>query len=866
MRSLFLVLLLISTVSFAQLPPQSLDHGATGLELQLRKLDNYHTVLHITAHPDDEDNGLLVELSRGMGVRTALMTLTRGAGGQNQIGDEQGIALSILRTEELTSMHRIDGAEQYFGRAVDFGYSFSVDETFEKWGGDEILRDIVYLIRKLKPDVIVCLAPRGGGGGQHHQASGVFSTQAFRMAADPKVFPDQIEKGLQPWQAKKLMSRAFRMSRSQIDPTKLIEVSTGKIDSLFGKTAYQMGREARSFHICQDMNRVPPLPGNTYSRFVLEDTVLPKDVLNENIFSGIEETLFDYLSEDEKQNNPIIKKQLIAYSDAVKSLKMNRNRTDMDGMIDPLHQCFSILQKTAATVENSGLSESGKQVLLVRLAYQREALQQAIVIAHEIEFHPIANVGEVTPGSRFKVSLHAYSSSMNHLNDPQLKLHMPDGWESSVNLQTEGELNPLQETEIVYDVTVPDDAHYRSVYWQYHPTASRYKWMKKDAGALPYAPPPLEAELSFRYNGNFISVKKPVLFRYVNPWGVGYKEKEVSVLPNLSLSINPEILVFTSGNSHQSKTVSVQVQSHQSGPVEADISLQAPDGWTVNPLSIPVQLNEAERNTTVIFEVEPGTKQGKFELQAVAISNGITFDEHVQTIEYQHTEKRFYITPSTVNVLVLPIQTEPVQVGYIMGSGDQVPQALEQLGCQVTMLDETEVTSGDLNQYNMIMLGVRAYLTRQDLRKHNARLLAYVHQGGTVFVQYNKYEFNDAQWGPYPVLVGRDRVTDENAPVRILHPNHPLFRFPNVIDESVWDDWVQERGIYFLGRRSDEYVDLLASQDPFPNNAGEKQGILVEAKYGEGKWLYSGLALFRQLPAGVPGSYTLLANIVGYSQ
>lgn len=864
MSLLFIVLMPYLVI--AQLPPQPLEQGAIGLGLLLRKLDNYYTVLYVTAHPDDEDNGLLVEQCRVQGIRAALLTLTRGAGGQNQIGDEQDIALSVLRTEELASMHRLDGAEQYFGRAVDFGYSFSVDETFEKWGREEILRDIVYHIRRLRPDIILCMSPRGGGGGQHHQASGVFSQEAFRLAADPNAFPDQIEKGLQPWQAKKLLSRAFRMSRSQIDPERLVEAPIGIFDPLLNHTAEQFGRIARSFHICQDMNRVSPLPGRAYSRYYLEDTTLPKTVLNENLFSGISASLFDYLSGDEQKVFPSFQTDLAQYRDLVAAARKTFSIDQPWNTIVPLHQCMPHLLSMIESVQSSNLSAKTKQDVLVRLAFQAQTLQQALILAHGIVFDAEANQGEVTPGGRLKVSLHAYNASPLALNEIQLSLHTPDGWQAEVNMKTPSQMEAYQETETVYDVTVPQNASHRSVYWQYHPTASRYEWIDDTSGGLPFSQPPLQAELSIVYAGNKVSVTKPVVFRYENPWGVGSKEKEVSVLPNLSLTITPNILVFSTENGNQSKTVSVQVQCHQDRPIEAEISLQTPDGWSVEPSSIPVKLNPSEKNTAVSFQVTAGNTAGTYQLAALAKSNGKIFNENVQTIDYQHIQKRYYITPSTVQALVMPIQTVSSHIGYIMGSGDQVPQALEQLGCRVTLLDEQAVTNGNLQEYDTIILGVRAYLNRSDLRKHNARLLEYVHQGGTVIAQYNKDEFNDAQWGPYPAQNTGSRITDENAPIQILQPQHPLFHFPNTVTDQDWQGWVQERGIYFLGRRSSEYVDLLASEDPLPNNAGEKTGILVEARYGKGKWLYCALGLFRQLPAGVPGAYKLLANLAGYSQ
>ncbi len=857
----------LSSLTFAQLPPRPLEEGPTGLGLLLRKLGNFHTMLHITAHPDDEDNALLVKLNRGDGARTALLSLTRGAGGQNQIGDEQGIALSILRTEELASMHRIDGAEQYFARAVDFGYSFSREETFEQWGREEILHDVVYFIRKLRPDVILCLPPRGAGGGQHHQASGILSLEAFHAAADANRFPQQIENGLHSWQPKKIYSRVFRWRRQPDGQEhKVIKVPTGIFDPLLGKTPYQYGREARRFHICQDMNRVSPLPGREYTDLYLEDTVLERPMPEARMFDGIPSSLFGYLLEREKEEHPSFKQLCDTYIQLVREAQSSFSIQNFWETIDPLHNCLSQVHTMIAYVNSSNLMLATQQTLLERLRYQQKTIEQALVLAHGIQLQAGANRSEVTPNSKFKVSLHAYNACPYPIKDIQFTLEVPEGWQAEINTQTETAFEPYHEVERVYDVTVPAGAVHRSVYWDYHSTASRYEWDQDALFGEPFVSPFLKAKCKFTYAGNDIAFSKPVVYRYENPWGVGEKAKEVSVLPDITLTVNPKVLVFADGSETEEKTVSVTVQSHRSDAFDAKVYLEVPDGWTVEPEMREVPFTAAERVQAVEFRIIPQDNYGTYSMNAIAEYKGNRYAESVRTIAYQHIQKRYHFTPSSAEVLVLPVETVDAHIGYVMGAGDHVPDALEQIGCRVTLLNESDVANENLDQYDLIMLGVRAYLTRNDLRKHNARILEYAHNGGTVIVQYNKYEFNDADWGPYPVQVSRNRVTDESAPVNILKPDHPLFNDPNKITRDDWNGWVQERGIYFLGNRDEKYVDLISSEDPFEYNPGEKKGILVETKYGKGRWLYCGLALFRQLPAGVPGAYKLLANLVGLSK
>ena len=400
--------------------------------------------------------------------------------------------------------------------------------------------------------------------------------------------------------------------------------------------------------------------------------------------------------------------------------------------------------------------------------------------------------------------------------------------------------------------------------WRDVAGADRFAALSGELFGLPARPPQVVARVAFESGSVPVAIRVPVEYRYEGSWVGTAKQKEVSVLPLASVTVSPEIVVFPRGQNPRRLTVSVVYRGEEAA--EFEVSLQVPQGWTVSPAGAPVSFS-GPGETRVEFEVSApdGAADGSYRLAASArpAAGGEPFSETVQEIAYHHIETRYLFRPAEASARVLDATVAPVTVAYVEGVGDEVAEAIAQLGLPLTFLDEQDLAEGDLSAFDTIVLGVRAYLARPDLRTHNQRLLDYVAGGGTLLVQYNKFEFNAGPWGPYPISVGRGRITDENAPMRVLVPDHPAFTGPNRIGDADWTGWVQERGLYFLAPGGDPaYRDLLASEDPFEYNAGEKRGILVEARHGEGRWLYLGLGLWRQLPAGTPGAYRLLANLL----
>jgi LmbE family N-acetylglucosaminyl deacetylase len=866
----------------AQLEPIPEDTGATGLALQLRKLSSGTSLLHTAAHPDDEDNGLLVLLSRGRGLRVFLLTATRGDGGQNEIGPELFEALGILRTEELMAVHRVDGAEQYFTRAYEFGYSFSVEETLRKWGKEETLGDIVRLIRTLRPDVVVSLPLTGEGGGQHHQTSAILTKEAFRAAADPARFPEQIAEGLRPWQPLKLYSRRAvgfgreRDREEKEDPASLVRIATGVYDPILGRTYHQMGSEARSNHKCQGMGQLRAPSGPHESVFKLEDSVLPSRPGEADLFDGVDVGL-DRLKDFADAS--FLAETVDALRAEVEAANASFEARAPWKTLPALRRGLALVRKLRSDVARSDLSPEAQFELEHRLRPKEEQFEKAIALAHGIDLRPTADRGEVARGGRFRVEVQVANPSPEPVEIRSIRIPAPPGF-LATELEDDNTKFPKlpaaiagdEKLEARFDVMVAADAEYDSPYWKRNdPAVDRFILLEPKYFGLPFRPPSVVATVALRSGDVDVSLTKTVQYRYSGRWVGGEKQKQVSVLPRVSVAISPGVVVFPLSSRADERTRAVSVTARYEGldPASGTLHLEAPPGFVVEPETAELSFERENQAVTVRFRLVPPAviEPGSYRIQAVARLGDEEFHESVQTIEYHHIQTRYLFQPAEARVEALDVQVARSRVGFIEGVGDELPVAIRQLGAELHFLDEEDLAEGDLSRYDVIVTGVRAYLNRQDLRAYNRRLLDYVEGGGTLLVQYNKLEFNEAQWGPYPKKVSNNRVTVEEAPIQILVPDHPVFNHPNRITAGDWGGWVQERGLYFLEEKGDpRYQDLLAAEDPWEFNKGVKKGMLVEARYGKGRWIYIGLGLFRQLPEGVPSAYKLFANLLSLGE
>jgi LmbE family N-acetylglucosaminyl deacetylase len=901
-----------------QLQPVAALRGEPALELALRKLDTVGSFMMTTAHPDDENNGMLAYFSHGKGFRTTLVTATHGEGGQNEIGPELFVPLAVLRTEELLAAHRFDGAEQFFTRAIDFGYSFSIEETFEKWGHQEILGDYVRMIRTIRPDVIVGFVFDGDGGGQHHQASTRLTLEAFRAAADPAKFPEQIKEGLRPWQAAKFYytagfgpsgtTRATGATGVEA-PTNLSFTGGDEFDAALGRTYNEIAGEARSMHKCQGMSQLLPLPAPTggggfggpggVRNYRLRDTVLEGGVARseKEMFDGVDTSLRSLL----RFASPSAEASASAKATADKTGDKGANApADLGPRLDTIAATVAEARKALASGGSVGaivplgrglrairdlraglgqLSEQARYEIDLRLAQKEDQFEQALILAADVRLEAIARDGLVPPGAEIAIQLMSATRS-NAIVTAQATAHGFIGGDAPCRMANAGGPNRLTCTVMT---AIPADARLTAAHFRNAPQGARYVFDPDVPFGLPFRPTPFTATFNLSIEGTPVNVTIPIQARSEGDIFSGEKRFEIHVVPAFAVSATPEIVVVSTANA-EPKHVRVTVTNHANGAASAEVALQLPQGWRATPATQPVRFSREDESMTVRFTLQPPAvsvlaaaamqpgpqkaqmaQKPSYTVRAVVTSAGKTYAQGYQVVEYPHTTRRHVLADAQVAVKALDVRVKPnLSVGYVMGVGDEVPAALEQLGVRLSMISPDELAWGDLGRYDVIMTGVRAYERRADLRAHNQRLLDYARAGGTVIVQYNKFEFNEAQYGPYPARVGRERVTDENAELKLLAPTHPVFNEPNQIGRADWTGWVQERGLYFLDRagRDPQYTDLVEFTDPFPNNQGAKRGALVEAKVGQGRWIYVGLGLWRQLPAGTDGAYRLMANLL----
>jgi LmbE family N-acetylglucosaminyl deacetylase len=916
MKRLLFVLLAVTAVGIsvprAQMRVTPVDElqGHAALGLTLRHLGNAGIFMMTTAHPDDENNGLLVMLNRGQGYRTALATATRGNGGQNEIGPEIFEALGVLRTEELAALHRFDGAEQYFTRAVDFGFSFSVDETFQKWGRDEIVGDFVRLIRTIRPDVMAGLSPTGVGGGQHHQASAILAREAFTLAADPTKYPEQIRDGLRPWQPKKLYymtNFGGPADPNAARPAHVLSIDLSGYDPLLGKTYTEIGTEARSMHKCQGMAQLLSLPGPMSSSYYLVESAIAGqlDRDEKTMFDGVDSSIDGLAQFAGAQPPRELVDGLNGVTAAVRAAQQAFETQGDGATLKPLTSGLHAVRALRSQLKTmSGVDDTARYDIDYRLAQKEREFQEAILLAGSVRLETLADDGVVVPGQPVRVSVIAANRGTSEVSVTRVAF---DGFDAagacnltavaSANIfgggpgggrggsnappQPRSTLRRDQVAQCAPSMTVPATTRVSEPYWHRAGDAGRYTFDQDAPFGLPYRPTPFHAQITLTLGGEEIVETMPVLYRYEGNIFSGEKRSELLVVPAASVQVSPEIAIIPASAARPRTTaagtgpraaaaasgreVRVTVVNDAKGASDSTVRLEVPQGWTVTPAQDVVKFAREDESQTVRFQVRPasGAAVGEYHVKAVVTAGGREFRRGYQVIEYPHIRRQHIYSDADVLLKIIDVKTAPnLRVGYIMGVGDQVPPALEQLGFNVEMLDADDLAWGDLSKYSTIITGVRAYERRADLRANNSRLLDYVEKGGTLIVQYNKFEFNQAQYGPYPAKVSSDRVTDEFAPVRQLDRDSPLFYTPNLINEKVWQGWVQERGLYFLGERDPRYKDLVALDEPFAYNKGEKRGALVQADYGKGHWIYVGLGLWRELPAGVDGAYELLANLV----
>jgi LmbE family N-acetylglucosaminyl deacetylase len=890
------------------------NSGHVALGLAIRKLGVSGTFLQAPAHPDDENNALFALFTHGMGLRSIDLQNNRGDGGQNEIGPELFRDLAVLRTAELLAAHRLDGAEQYFTRAIDYGYSFDPQEVIQKWGREDIVGDYVRLLRTLRPDVVLTMNIQGRGGDRAHEATTILFREAYYAAADPSQYPEQLREGLRPWQPKKLYfaapppppeapggrggagrgrgGNAAAPARTTPQPAaaspavKLTPVNTNVYDELLGRTYTEIGADARSNHKCQGMTNLPALPGFNNGRggagrggfgggYQLIDSTIPgeKDKTETSLFDGVDIRL-EGIAQYAGSNPPsALTSGLSAIAADAKMARSAFDSGNEAATAGPIEAGLAAIRNLRGQLAAMGLDDSARYEIDFRLRLKERDYEDAVIAAHGLSFDAVADDGLVVAGQPVKLSILATNRGASDVGVTAVSI---GGFDAPAACSP-GAVKKDAVYTCTSDAHVPKDArpttpYFHDNYWK-HPENQAIQIF--DPGVefgMPFAPTPFRVTFHIKAGEVEITHDVPVEFRYLKDIYLGDKRMELNVVPAFSVSVTPELAVIPAVRGATTapvkREIHVSVINGAKGAAEASVSLDLPPGWKATPAAAPLRFSHEDEALSARFEVTApaAAKVGQYSLRAVVTSPAAPnqkFSDGYEAIEYPHIQRRQVIKPAEVALKVVDVKVTPnINVGYIIGVGDQVPPALEQLGAKVSFIDEDELAWGDLSKHDVIMTGVRAYERRADLRAYNRRLLDYVSRGGTVIVQYNKMEFNQGTYGPYPAKVSGDRVSDELVPVKVLAPANPIFTFPNKIGPAAWAGWVQERGLYFLGEKDPKYVDLVSMTDSFKDNPGEKRGALVEASYGQGEWIYLGLGLWRQLPAGTDGAYQLLANLI----
>ena len=886
-----LALLTFTQISQSDTRPLPEDRGAVHLYQLLTKLTTTARFMQVVAHPDDEDGGMLTMEARGHGVSALLFTLTRGEGGQNKFGTESSDELGILRTLELLEADKYYGVQQRFSHVTDFGFSKTAEETFNKWHGHEIaLGDVVRAIRIFRPDVLTSRfsgTPRDGHG--HHQASAILAHEAFRAAADPNRFPEQIKQGLLPWQAKKLyLGNPPRMFQGLdvADSDYTVKLDPGEYSPFLGMSYTQFGLEGLAHQTSQGTGGIRVPPGHRYTYYKLIDSTVSKASSHEkDFFEGIDTSLVGLAARlgAEESKAPFLRPALVSLQKDVDEAVNAFSVKNPNACAPPLLRGRQETGKLIQQIEQSQLSAAAKEDLLTELRTKfdqfEDAANEALGIYFETTVDPPGlppgpsyfprmeqTLSIAVPGQTFTITARLYNRSNTAVAPGEFSVNVPKGW--TATLATPGDklkksISPGDDDAVQFKISVPENATYTKPYfWRTNPeTEAVYNLSQPQYLTLPWAPYPVHTTASFSVNGEASSANGVAKIKFVDP-ALGQSERPLAVGPPVSVLLTTPVIVAPVGAPRQS-LVEVNLRSNVPDPIHATLHLDTPKGWTVQPESIPVSLDHDGDVNNYSFRITPhDLHEGAYKVTANVEFNGKEYAEGFKIITRPDLDSYYAYHPATENVQAVDVKLPPkLKVGYIMGTGDEIPTVLSSLGVDINLVSPQELASGDLTRYDTIVVGIRAYDVRTDVREENRRLLDYANSGGTLIVQYNQSTgiFNDGRYTPYPATLSRERVSVEEQPVEILAPDDRIFSYPNKITEKDFDGWVQERGVYFMSDWDSHFKPLLACNDP--GESTQKGGLLL-AQYGKGIYMYTGYAFFRQLPAGVPGAVRLMVNLL----
>ncbi len=852
------------------------DTGAAGAWQKIQKARTTASVMHTTAHPDDEHGGVITRLSRKDGARLALMTLNRGESGDNAIGSQLFDGLGLIRTEELRVADRYYGVdEQYFTTVVDYGFSKRLEEAFEKWGKEAVLRDVVRVIRMSRPFVLLSRFQgneRDGHG--NHQAAGLITQLAFQAAGDPDMFPEQIAEGLRPWQPFKVYIGGVRENENWT-----VRIDSGEYSPLLGDAYDNLARLGLSFQRSQNSGRVTAGAGANYGYYTRVGSRIGGAPRENSIFDGIHTAysgLFTVLGRRAPEG---VVDQLArvdgALGRAATDFKMSDPSAAAPGLAGALNLIRDAMTKSAGEdealfvlrIKEQQIQDALNACLGLELVATAQPAGQPEPTGPMAAFAAPPTMTAPVPGQTFEVRARLANRGATALALAGITIETAAGWQAAPVADAPAlptSLAAAQVAGVRFSVAVASDAPIstRPYFTRNGLQESRYTLADPASFGRAASLAPLVAVARYTFDGVPVTLREVVKRREAKlPYGDVLRE--VRSVPRLGVTVSPPAAVVPRSSTTKRVELQVDVVHNAESASTGAVTLAMPAGWTSTPAEHPFAFARAGERASFRFTVQATTIDAKpYTLTAVATSAGQTYREGYELIDERDLELRYLYRPSIVEVRGIDVTVLPnLKVGYVMGVGDQVPLGLQQLGAQVTLLGEPELASGDLSQYDAIMTGTRAYAVREDLKTYNTRLLDYVKAGGNMIVLYNTAELVPSRYAPFTAENPRnsEEVSEEDSPVEILAPTHQAFRWPNAITKADFDSWVEQRGSKFFSTWDTAYTPMLAT---FDKGQAPQRGGWLTAAHGKGTYTYFAYALHRQLPYGVPGAYRIAANLL----
>lgn len=798
--------------------------SAADILQQMKKLEVFGSVLYVAAHPDDENTRLLAYLANERKFRTGYLSLTRGDGGQNLIGDDQGTDLGLIRTQELLSARRIDGAEQFFSRAFDFGYSKNPEEAMRLWGHDKILSDVVWVIRKFKPDVIITRFPTTGEGGHgHHTASAILAGEAFDAAADVTKFPEQL-KYVTIWQAKRLLWNTFNFGGNNTTREDQFKIDCGVYNPVLGKSYGEIAAESRSRHKSQGFG-VPAQRGKSFEYF----TTIKGEKPISDLMDGVDSSGFK--TEKAKEYFSMVKDIITRYDffNPKKSIK------DLEALSKMYVESQPFMTKDKQELAQNLIAQCAGLFMEATAVNQLNVIGDSIKIKLSFINRSGANITNAS-AETFGKLLSFNNTSVNENQEILASIKLDEKLIATQPYFLERQMNSAAYVAELQDIGKPENPNYF-------------------------------ADFKILIDGTSFNYRKPIKYKYTDPVK-GELYQPIQLVSPVFINVSPNLVIFSNSKKDQKKQVDFTIQSNNKLNEKVKFYTNINKEHKLVSDTIMLMEKNTKTNISATFNSDD------FKNNEIASVGGelvaASMNEHQYTslkkISYDHIPDVFYNYQDKIKVLKIDLKTVGTNAGYIAGSGDKVPQALEQMGYKVTMLTEKDITSSNLKQFDVVITGVRAYNIHEWLSNVYPLLMQYVNDGGVLLTQYNTNNSIGpvkANISPFPFTISRNRITDETAVVNFLLPNHPSLNYPNKITQNDFEGWIQERSIYNAEKTDVAYKRIISMKDP---GEAEQDGSLIVADYGKGKYVYTGLVFFRELPAAVPGAYRLFANLIAKPQ